>query len=213
MKTIRRFASGIFTSVEWLADQVENHEALVTAAIRDVEKATARAKVQFKRVQADGSRLRKQLNELREREETWRERAKKIGESDRKKAIECLKRSKRLQELVHDVEEQERRHAATEKSLSQDLVKLDEQLQKLKQKRNILRTRESQAKAISAITKEDSIVFENIDELFDRWESTVAAQEMSGDLLIDSIDLLDLEFSEEEEDETLSEELDKLLSA
>lgn len=212
MKTIRRFASGIFASVEWLADQVENHEALVSGAIKDVEKATARARVQFKRVQLDGRKMREQLQDLQTREDMWRERAKKTAEIDRDKAIECLKRSKKLQQLISDLEARERRHAATEKSLSQDLIKLDEQLQQLKHKRNILRTRESQAKAIATLSHEDSALFENIDELFDRWETTVATQEMTADIGVSTIDFLESEFEDSETHELLSEELDQLLS-
>ena len=213
MKTIRRFASGIFASVEWLADQVENHEALVTAAIRDVEKATARANVQFKRVQLDGKRMRQQLQDLRTQEERWEERAKRSAESDRDKALECLRRRKKVQAAVQELEKQERGHAATEKSLAQDLIRLNEQLQALKQKRNIMRSRETQAHAMATLSREDSRVFEDIDAIFDRWETNISSQELHADRSTVAVDALEFDFEEDEQRENLSAELDELLNA
>lgn len=212
MKTIRRFTSGIIASIDWLSSQVENHEALVNAAVKDMEKATATAKVQFNRVRMDGKKLRQTLQELREKEELWKERAKSMASSDQEKAMDCLKRSKTLQARIGELEIQERKHGAQEKVLEAELQKLTEHLDKLKSKRNILRTRETQAKAFTTFTKEDSALFEDIDNVFDRWETAISTKEIQSDIDNSDYDSLEQEFEDKEEDSALKEELEKLIN-
>jgi len=210
MGTLRRFTSSIAAHFNWMISQIENHEALVNSAIRDVQESAGRAKVQLKRVVVDGQKMRQRLVELQESVGLWEERAKKSASIDEKKAMECLRRKKKALRQISDLEEQEREHARIQKQLESDLVLLDERLKQLKQQRNLLQTRESRAKALGSLQQENASLIGEIDDIFDRWEAKVNEYEIRGECAIASEDDLGEEFSSEEEEAELKIELAKL---
>lgn len=212
MNTFRRIASSITASFEWVANQVENHEALVNSALKEVQEASAKARVQLQKVQADGKGMRKKLIELREAEEQWKERALKAAKLDEKRALECVKRRKRVQADIGTLEEQEREHAKLEKQLGEDLVKVEDRFQQLKKQRNLLRTRQSRAEAMGALHIEDSCLISEIDDIFERWETKVTEYELQGNCTVGDRDLLDEEFQSEEEESELKESLAALIA-
>ena len=77
MNTFKRLSSGIMANIEWMVGQLENHEGLVEATLKEVNQSAAKAKVQLSRVRQDGQNMKKKLIELRNAEELWMERAKK----------------------------------------------------------------------------------------------------------------------------------------
>ncbi len=212
MKSLRRWASGVMASVDWMVSQVENHDALVSSAIKEVREAGARAKVQLSRVQKDGRNMKQKLHELREAEETWSSRAVRIAKVDEKKALECVRRRTRLQKEIRELEVQVIEHAKLEKNLCEDLGKIDERIAKLHQQQNLLRTRQSRAEALGALRHDDSIILSEIDEIFDRWEIKVTEYEIQGSCLDRSEDDLEQNFIAEEEEQDLRAELESLLA-
>ena len=74
MHAFRRWTAGLVSRVDWMVSQVENHEALAESAIRDVQRAAARARVQLGRVRQDGSTLRRRRDEEAEAAMTGRPR-------------------------------------------------------------------------------------------------------------------------------------------
>src|SRR5436190_20016611 len=57
----KRFTSGFLSSIDGFIAQVENHEALATSALRELEQGVGRSKVQLVRVGRDGVALRQAL--------------------------------------------------------------------------------------------------------------------------------------------------------
>ena len=210
MKRIKKLTTSILASFDWMVSQVENHEALVTAAIREACEATARAKVQLARVRQDGQNMRRRLVELQENERLWKERALKTAEADEKKALECIRRQKRVLREIGELETQERAHAGLEKQLSEDITKLDEKLSRLRQQRNLLRTRESRAEAVRVLQSEDSSLLTEIDDIFERWESKITQYEIEGESASGAGDSLESEFAETEQEDELRAELQRL---
>lgn len=211
MKTLRRFTTSIISSFDSVVGQLENHEALVSSAIRDAEQAAGRAKAQFQRVQKDGVMLRHRLEEVRDGVRIWEERAKRCAESDEVKAIECLKRRETLKRQLAEVTEQTTRHATLEKQLSTDLIVVQDKLSALRQQRNILRTRQSRAEALRLVQGVDSHTIGEIDDIFDRWEASIGAcEDSSRYALVDREDNLTTEFQSAEEEAHLRELLSEL---
>ena len=211
MKTLRRFTTSIISSFDSVVGQLENHEALVSSAIRDAEQAAGRAKAQFQRVQKDGVMLRHRLEEVRDGVRIWEERAKRCAESDEVKAIECLKRRETLKRQLAELTEQATRHATLEKQLSTDLIVVQDKLSALRQQRNILRTRQSRAEALRLIQGVDSQAIGEIDDIFDRWEASIGAGEDSSRYaLVDCEDNLTTEFQSVEEQAYLRDLLAEL---
>jgi phage shock protein A len=211
MKKLKRWSASIVTSFDWLLNQVENHEAMVNAAIREAQEAGAKARVRLGRVKNDGFQMRTRLSELHQAQEQWKDRALKVAKLDEKKALECLKRRTRVDRQIADLEAQEREHARVEKQLTQDLTLVDERLAQLKAQRNLLRTRQSRAEALQAMQGSDSSMLCEIDDIFERWETRVTEYEMQSATGKKGEDELELEFTSKEEEEVLRESLKELL--
>jgi phage shock protein A len=213
MNRVKRWTLGIFSSFDRMISQVENHEAIVNSAIKEVTEAAARAKVQLARVQKDGTRMRHRLNELREENTKWRERALKAAALDEQRALECMRRTKRTEQQIKHLEQEERSHARLETQLGEDLKKVGERLLKLKDQRNLLRTRQSRAEALRAAQDPDTVIISDLEDIFDRWETKIAEYELQGTVTAADEDVLAQEYQSQEEEFELREELKRLIDA
>lgn len=201
MNSLRRLTASIISSFEGVVGQLENHEALVTTAIREAEQAAGRAKAQLARVQKDGISMRKRVEELREQADLWEDRAKRIAAQDEAKALECVRRRQQYLTQATKIEEQAADHVKLERQLGADLAMVQEKLGGLRQQRNIMRTRESRAEALRVVHSIDSSTIGEIDDIFDRWEARITACEQHVDTsLPNATDDLSVEFTSKEEE-------------
>jgi len=209
VRYLKRWTTGVMSRIDSFVAQVENHEALVNEALKDLQHATARAQVQLKRVREDGQRLQRQRAEQREQALCWRERAKRSVEDD-VRAIECLRREKLAQRSVDELEKRMQEHERTEQQLVADVRCLDERLAKLKEQRNLMRTRQSRAEALGVVQGNTVQLTGDIDEMFDRWEIRVAEAESAGSVSLSTEDSFESEYSSEEEQADLHTELEEM---
>ncbi len=75
MARFKRWTRGVVSSIDEFVVQIENHEAQVASALRELEHAVARAKVQLQRVERDGKALEQSVTDEHEAVVRWRERA------------------------------------------------------------------------------------------------------------------------------------------
>jgi len=201
MNSLRRLTASILSSFEGVVGQLENHEALVTTAIREAEQAAGRAKAQLARVQKDGIAMRKRIEELQEQATLWEDRAKRVATQDEAKALECVRRRQRYLAQASKIEEQAVAHVKLERQLGADLSIVQEKLGTLRQQRNIMRTRESRAEALRVVHSIDSSTIGEIDDIFDRWEARISACEQHVDSSSpNETDELSVEFTSKEEE-------------
>jgi phage shock protein A len=200
-------------SFQGVVGQLENHEAMVSTAIREAEQSAGRAKAQLGRVQKDGIAMRNRIEEFREQASLWEERAKRVASQDATKALECVRRRQRYLAQARKIEEQAIAHIKLERQLNADLGVVQEKLSTLRQQRNIMRTRESRAEALRVVHSIDSSTIGEIDDIFDRWEARISACEAHVDSTIPSeTDELSLEYTSKEETEELHAILHALTS-
>ncbi len=209
MKFFRRWTSGIISSVDSVVAKIENHEALINSAISDFQKNMSRAQVQLRTVKKDGDSLRARLKEEQKAQKTWKERAIRSAE-DEEGALECLRRSKSAARMGLELEQRLEEHTRTEAKLVKDLSKLRDGLSELKEQRNLMRTRQSRAKAMVAISDGQGRMKGDIEEILERWEIHVAGHEIEGGCVVDEVDRLEASYEEEEEKEELLAELERL---
>ena len=209
MRYLKRWTTGVMSRIDTFVSQVENHEALVNEALKDLQQATARAQVQLKRVREDGERLRRQLAEQREQAGRWRERAKGSVDDD-SRAVECLRREKAARRSVGELERRIEEHERTEQQLVSDVRSLDGRLAKLKDQRNLMRTRQSRAEALGVVQGSAVHLTGDIDEMFDRWEMRVTEAESVGDVSLSTEDSFESEYTSQEEQAELRAELVEL---
>ncbi len=209
MKVIKRWTSGIFSRVDWAVSQIENQEALINSALRESRESVARAKVQLGRVRQDGQKLRQRLQDEEQNIVRWRERAVQCTKTDEQRAMECLRRSKQAAQLTDQFRQRVNDHDQVENQLINDVRNMEEKLTELHEKRNLMRTRQSRAEALTSIQSSCADTGGELDEIFDRWEIRVTERELTGECGI-SGDPLEESFISAEDDAQLREELKQL---
>jgi phage shock protein A len=194
-----------------MVSRIENHEALAQSAIREVRQAAARASVQLRRVRRDGERQRQRLDDLREAEATWRDRARRKADEDETTALECLRRSHQAGRRAAALETRLRDHERIEGQLARDVAAVEERLVRLDEQRHVLVTRQSRAEAMSALRDTNVPLHADLGDLFDRWEVRIAERELAGGCTeAEDADPLESELDREEEQEGLRADLEAL---
>jgi len=211
MQSIRLWTAALVSRVDGMVSRIENHEALAQSAIREVRQAAARASVQLRRVRRDGERQRQRLDELREAQATWRERARRKADADEATALECLRRGQQAARRATALEARLRDHEKIERQLARDVTAVEERLVRLDEQRHVLVTRQSRAEAMSALRDTSAPLHSDLDDLFDRWEVRIAERELAGGCAeLDDVDPLEGELDREEEQDALRAELEAL---
>lgn len=211
MRALRRLTTTIIASFEGVVGQIQNHDAVVGAAIREAEQVTLRAKRELARIQRDGAMTRNRVEGLREQAMQWEERAAKCKALDEAKAIECVRRRQRCLVQAGRLESQALSQMKMERQLVDDLVNVEEKLLSLRQQRNIMRTRQARSEAQRLIDAADSSLLGEIDDIFDRWEARISScNEEVGCIAEQEIDALAEDFASEEESAELRAILAKI---
>ncbi len=205
MARFKRWTHGFVASIDSMIVQVENHEALATSALRDLEQGIARSRVQLMRVERDGRALKQALSEEQESAARWRDRARR--EESEARGLECLRRHKRSESRVAELTHNQAEHERIEQQLKRDVQTLERRLIELRQQRNTMRTRQSRAEAFSVAQGQGDVADGEIGQIFERWESRVAETEVASGCLVASIDSFDEEFLDAEEAASLRLEL------
>ena len=211
MSLIRRISTTLTSSVDRAVSKVENHDAIVNAALRDTQQAAARSRVRLERVRKDGQALRNRYQSLQNAESRWTERAKNIAASDEAKALECLRRRKECAAQIRSLRDSISSHDELESRIAGQVKKIEARIGEVSHQRNMMRSRQSVAEAMRAIHKIEGVSYGEVEDTFDRWEINLGETEIllgAGT----STDPLDSEFLAEEDTEALRAELDLLIN-
>jgi phage shock protein A len=190
--------------------KVENHDAIINAALRDTQQAAARSRVRLERVRKDGHSLKTRHANLILAGSRWAERAKSIAATDEAKALECLRRRKDCETQVRNLEDSILKHDELEARIAEQVKKIEARIGEVAQQRNMMRSRQSVAEAMRTINNIEGISYGEIEDTFDRWEINLGETEILMGATTTS-DPLDSAFLNEEETAELRAELDVLL--
>lgn len=210
MGIIRRISATLSSSVDRAVSRVENHDAIVEAALRETQQAAARARVRLARVRKDGASLRTRQESLAEASVRWTERAKNVAATDEAKALECLRRKRECEAQITAVADALTRHEELEAKVSAQVKTIEKRIGEVTQQRNLMRSRQSVSEALRAIHNVDGVSHGDIEETFDRWEAHLGETELRVGL-IEGGDVLETTFAAEEDDAALRAELDALV--
>ena len=208
MQNIRLWTAALATRIDGVVSRIENHEAVTQTAIADVRRTAARARIQLRRVRADGEQLRHRIDEAAASERSWRDRARRKADEDEGAALECLRRAREGERRGRVLRERLAGHERLEAELSADVTRIQERLSRLEEHRHQLAARESRATALSCLESGD-LGPGPIEDLFDRWEVQISEREFSFGRDDDS-DAFEHAFSKEEDDADLRAELAEL---
>lgn len=208
MSRIQRWKLSMTSWVDGVLSQIENHEASVNAAIGRVRQATARARVQLRRVERDQQRLRESLTREHRAAERWRTRA--VDTQDEEAAIECLRRHKAAKRRVEVLGTRLAEHERSHDELREGIGALNGQLAELNERKHLMCTRQSRAEAAQGMAVAGEPMAD-LEDLFDRWETRVGEIELASELA-EPIDAFESRFDEVEEIAELRTELEAIRS-
>ena len=212
MSLIRRISTSITSSVDRAVSKVENHDAIINAALRDTQQAAARARVRLERVRKDGHNLKTRHANLEQAVLRWTERARKVADEDEAKALECLRRRKECATQLANLKESIFRHEELEARIAEQVKKIEARIGEVAQQRNVMRSRQSVADAMRTINNVEGISYSEIEDTFDRWEINLGETEILMGATT-STDPLDSAFLAEEDTAELKAELEELLQS
>jgi phage shock protein A len=210
MNFIRRISATLTSSVDRAVSKVENHDAIVNAALRDTQQAAARAHVRLERVRKDGHGLKTRFQSLQQARTRWTERARNAAVDDEAKALECLRRRKDCDAQLASLKDSIGKHEELEARIAEQVKKIQARIGEVTEQRNMMRSRQSVTEAMRAIQSIEGSSYDDIEDTFDRWEINLGETEILMGASC-SADALESEFLAEEDTAALRAELSDLL--
>ena len=210
MSLIRRISTSITSSVDRAVSKVENHDAIINAALRDTQQAAARSRVRLERVRKDGHSLKTRHADLQLAVARWTERAKSVAADDETKALQCLRRRKDCDLQLRHLEVSILKHDELEARIEEQVKKIEARIGEVSQQRNMMRSRQSVAEAMRTINNIEGVSYGEVEDTFDRWEINLGETEVLMGAGA-STDSLDSAFLAEEDSVELRAELSELL--
>lgn len=214
MSLLKRLVTTVHASVDRTVASIENHEAIVDAALRDSREAVTKARQRLARLDKDGKDQRDRIIELTSEIELWNDRARSVADQDRARALDCLRRRKQRETALDLARASLKEHEAVAKSVRSSITESTQRVQTLQQQRNQMRSREAATQARRTVHALDERAGHDVESAIERWEVSVGESELLTDTLlplrVDVDDLAD-EFLSVEENTMLESELDQLL--
>ena len=210
MSLIRRISTSITSSVDRAVSKVENHDAIINAALRDTQQAAARSRVRLERVRKDGHNLKTRQANLKQAVVRWTDRARRVAGEDEAKALECLRRRKECEAQVRHLDDTIQNHDELESRICEQVKKIEARVSEVAQQRNVMRSRQSVADAMRTINNVEGVSYGEIEDTFDRWEINLGESEIFMDAHC-NVDRLDADLTAEEDTAELRAELELLV--
>jgi len=209
MNSLKRIFVSIKGQIDNVADEFENHEALAGVAIKDLQTIASKTRLHLHRISKMSEHYQSQLQEQQEQARIWSERAVKTKQEDEQKALQCVKRLRQTQKQITVLEQQCQETEAQELKIRNDLNAIQEQLQMLKNKKEILAARQNRAGIQEVLMDTNGNSLQDAQNIFERWEGSVVSAEFETPEQID-IDSFSSKFEQEEDELELKAMLDKL---
>lgn len=212
MNSLKRIFVSIKGQIDHVADEFENHEALAGVAINDLQTIASKTRLHLHRISKMSEHYQSQRQEQQEQVRLWSERAVKAKQENQDKALQCVKRLRLAQRQIKVLEQQCQETEAQELKIRNDLNAIQEQLQTLKNKKEILAARQNRAGIHEVLMDNQGNSLQDVKNIFERWEGSVVSAEFETPEQIDS-DSFASAFEQEEDDLELKVMLDELTEA
>lgn len=210
MNNLKRIFVSIKSQIDHVADEFENHEALAGVAIEDLQAIASKTRLHLYRVSKMSEQYQQQLQEQQEQARLWSERAIKIRQKDEQKALQCVKRLRQVQQQIKSLEQQYQESTAQEEKIRTDLELIQEQLQSLKNKKEILAARQNRASIQETLGDSHGGSLQEVQNVFQRWEGSVVSSEFDIPEPATDSDNFAQTFEQEEDELALKMMLDEL---
>ncbi len=214
MNLFRKLSASVSASLNNAVGRIENHDAIIEVSIREQKSMLAKTKARLKTLHNQQKKFEEDKLECEKQIKLWTERAKSIANSEKDKALQCLARRKQVQQKLTDTEKNLKQQQELTTQVKEKVRELELKIEEVSRQHNLMRARQTVADANASfgnsVSKQD-----HLDEVFERWESSVVEYESQpifnekGDMEFDD---LANDFNKKEQKEQLNNELDTLLA-
>ena len=204
MKLIKRLSTSITATLDSAVGQLENHDAIVAASIKQTRQAVAKTRARINTLRQQHQAYQAQLKEAKEQFEVWTKRATDLAASDQKKALQCVARRNQCEADIGRLSYSEKQQADLVRDVTANLQTLQTKLDEMTQKHSLMRSRQTVADVNRAVAYANTD--DNLNDTFERWESTVLEHEFAVSDAC-SGDSLDLELTRAEDEADLLAQL------
>jgi len=205
MNFIKRFTTTISASMDNAVGKMENHDAIIEATIKQTKQSAAKTKARINSLRHQLIQYENQHTEAETQHNLWSQRALKLADVDKAKALECLSRRNQCKASMDRLVVRIKQQQNLIDDVSNNLKKLQNKLDEMSQKHNLMRSRQAVADVNRAVRHVSTN--ESVNDTFERWESVVLENEVLEESNFDS---LDAEFIKQESDAELLMQLAEL---
>lgn len=210
MSLLHRTFVSLYAKIDNLVGEIENHDALIKAAIGEQRQKITAAKMELRRLEQYQDRLQKEVQQCVNNEALWTERAAKEAETNEEKALVCLQHRQSVREKKEKLIAIQNEHKHSLHQLKRNIAECETDLKSMVQKHQLLKARQSTSEVMHVIDKHHTQNAGAIAESFDRWELQITKDESYLSPLDDG-DVLEQEYLDEENNMHLRHELAELL--
>ena len=212
MSILKRLSTTLISRIDRVVTEIENHDAVIQAALNEMNSKMAKAKIALKQACRERDRIKTELETQQSNVHRWQERAIICAKTDESKALECLRRSHKSRD----------RAAMLQKSLDEytrSIEKMTGNIQSSAQRLNEMKQRLTLMRAKQATSKTDATAHSNcgdaesiVEDTFNRWEMHLNHDDIPLDCTTDDMDELEHAFITQEQQNDLRSELTALLT-
>ncbi|MPV86132.1 PspA/IM30 family protein [Ostreibacterium oceani] len=210
MKMLKRLTTTLSASVSQAVDSIENHDAIIDAALKQAREELAKTQSRLSTLRRRDMQLKQQQTSLAAQYQAWGERAKRIAESDESQALQCLSRRQHCQQQIDQLATAMAENKQLDSELNDNIVQMQQRIHEISQQQQRLRAQQSVAEINESYYQH--VENEDLDKVFERWETTVLKKSYHTEhVKKPQGDPLEAQFKQQEHDAALKAELAALL--
>ncbi len=210
MNIFKRAFVSVGASIDSFADKLENQEAVAGGLIDEMEDAVVSVRSELIRTQNEIKRFDKLLEQQKSDVLKWTNRAKQSADSDREKALQCVKFIKSNETKIEEVTNELAELRVVERELLTNVSEGEQRLAELRRKKRLLASRQSRAEVTNLARSANGTIAGDADDLFCRWEAKVGRTEGISEHSSTEEELVAQEFRTSEEQEELETLLNEI---
>lgn len=207
MNLIKRLTTSVTATIEGAVGQLENHDAIVEANIKQTRQAVAKTQARLATLRQQQNAFESQLRLAEEQISVWEDRARNLASEDESKALQCLERRNQNETETKRLRQSVRQQETLIASVTANLNTLKTKHDEMTQRHNLMKSRQ----AVADVNKvaSNSGQTQQLDETFERWESVVLETELA---VSDACcaDPLESQFAQQEDKAKLQDQLKAL---
>ncbi len=177
MKSFKRLLISLSAQAERIVNDFENHEAVADSAIQEFAKLVASVDEQLREVSARIEALDRRIGQLSSDEHAWAERALREHDSDKARALECVRRLHATRLALAQAQQHKQNAVAARAEIQQRSDEMRAQLESLLQRRYLLAARQHQADAQQLVATARLNPTQDLQQVLTRWETRITATE------------------------------------